>query len=428
MLFCLIGKSDGFLNRGSTGWVLPCGQYWLARFGWVALVVCSVWTCSTASWGQSARDDLQREIAELRRIARVLSESGAKYFHGTREESAQHRSDFEAATIDGERQMGNVEQAMRRVLQEGLELTEDERLLAIEIRGWLLRQGFYHRAYEFGRRGDGAGATDTNALVATQQAIAAANPTEFHMALLRTVEAQQAVAAVTTNRFEEALSYAQLHGDAIRELPEAAEILFNRLGELRTKFEKERQLREAEAAADDLPRVVLRTTKGRIELELYENEAPDTVGNFIYLVESGFYTNIIFHRVIADNMAQGGAYTHTGEDRTPPYSIFDECRTPDARNHFFGTISMATTNFPNSGNSQFFITFVPCPHLDGKHTVFGRVISGFDALETLNRTISVDSKTGATTPMEGVVPDRILSAEVVRKRDREYTPRKVIGN
>ncbi len=416
--------------RSNVGIMFDSVKLWLTfppgAFVWfgVAIGCC----CQSADcWGQDSRAELQREIAELRRIARSASEAGAKYFHGTREESGQHRADFEAATIDGERQMAKVEQVMRRLLAERIELTDDERALAIGIRGWLLRQGHYRRAFEFGLRKNADGTVE-NALVSAQRAAVAAEPSDLFQAQLRTVEAQQAVAAVTTDAFEEALQYAQLHAEAIRELPEIAEILFNRLSDLRTKYERELELRAAEAAADDLPRVVLRTTKGRIELELYENEAPDTVGNFVHLVESGFFTDIIFHRVIADNMAQAGAYTYQGEDRSPSYTIFDECRGPEARHHFYGTLSMATTHLPNSGNSQFFITFVPCPHLDGKHTVFGRVIAGFDALESLNRTYSVDGKTGATTAIENVVPDRILSAEVIRKRDHEYVPRKVTGN
>ena len=136
-------------------------------------------------------------------------------------------------------------------------------------------------------------------------------------------------------------------------------------------WKREQELRQKEAAADDLPRVKLTTTKGDIVLELFENEAPETVGNFINLVEKGFYKDLTFHRVIAGFMAQGGCPEGDGTGG-PGYSIYDECGKPDARMHFRGSISMAKTNAPNSGGSQFFICFRPTPNLNGIHTVFGR--------------------------------------------------------
>ena len=182
----------------------------------------------------------------------------------------------------------------------------------------------------------------------------------------------------------------------------------------RAKVQKEMALREKEKQADDLPRVKITTSKGDIIVELFENEAPNTVANFIELVEKGFYDGTPFHRVIGGFMAQGGDPTGSGSGG-PGYVIACECDSPDARKHFLGTLSMAHAG-KDTGGSQFFLTFVPTAHLDGKHTVFGRVIEGFDVLPKLIRT------EGAP---RGSEQDRIMQASVVRKRNHPYESKKL---
>ena len=146
---------------------------------------------------------------------------------------------------------------------------------------------------------------------------------------------------------------------------------------------REQKLRAAEAKADDLPRVLMKTTKGDIELELFENEAPNTVANFISLVDKGFYNGLTFHRVLEHFMAQGGDPTGSGSGG-PGYSIPCECYQPNARMHFRGSLSMAHAG-RDTGGSQFFLTFIPTGHLNGHHTVFGRVLKGMDVLAKLQR-------------------------------------------
>ncbi len=177
---------------------------------------------------------------------------------------------------------------------------------------------------------------------------------------------------------------------------------------------KEKTIREAEAKADDLPRVLLKTSQGDIELELFENEAPNTVANFISLVDKGFYNGLVFHRVLPGFMAQGGDPKGDGSGG-PGYTIPDEVDRPNHRLHFRGSLSMAKTALPDSGGSQFFLCFVPTKHLDGKHTVFGRVIRGMDVLARLRR---IDPE-GQATPQ----PDKILEAKVLRKRSHPYEPK-----
>ncbi len=182
----------------------------------------------------------------------------------------------------------------------------------------------------------------------------------------------------------------------------------------RPKVDAEMARRAAEAAADDLPRVKIETTKGTIVVELFENEAANTVANFISLVEQHFYDGTPFHRVIPQFMAQGGDPTGTGTGG-PGYAIACECERPDARKHFLGSLSMAHAG-KNTGGSQFFLTFRPTEHLDGRHTVFGRVIEGFEVLPELQRTEGERA---------GGEPDKILKAEVLRKRDHDYLPEKL---
>jgi len=179
---------------------------------------------------------------------------------------------------------------------------------------------------------------------------------------------------------------------------------------------KEQTLRAKEAEADDLPRVRLETNKGTMVIELYENEAPIAVANFISLVEKKFYDGLTFHRVLSGFMAQGGCPNGTGTGG-PGYHIPCECYQENHRNHFRGTLSMAHAG-RDTGGSQFFLTFKRTPHLDGKHTVFGRVIEGIDVLAKLQR--RDPSRGGKLTE-----PDKIVKAEIIRKRDHEYKPTKV---
>lgn len=179
---------------------------------------------------------------------------------------------------------------------------------------------------------------------------------------------------------------------------------------------KEQEIRRAEAEADDLPRVKLTTSKGEIVLELFENEAPNTVANFISLVDKGFYNGLTFHRVLPGFMAQGGCPRGDGTGG-PGYHIPCECYQPGYRKHFRGSLSMAKQAERDTGGSQFFLTFVPTPFLDGRHTVFGRVIEGMEVLNKLQRR---DPKN--PNPPE---PDKILNAEVLRRRDHPYVPKKV---
>ena len=123
-----------------------------------------------------------------------------------------------------------------------------------------------------------------------------------------------------------------------------------------------------------------KTEKGDIVVELFADRAPRTVENFVNLARAGFYDGTTFHRVIGGFMAQGGDPTGTGTGG-PGYQFADEFE-PSLRHDSPGILSMANAG-PGTNGSQFFITYGPTPHLDNKHSVFGRVTSGLDVLQSL---------------------------------------------
>jgi len=126
----------------------------------------------------------------------------------------------------------------------------------------------------------------------------------------------------------------------------------------------------------------IETSKGEMVADLFADEAPNTVNNFVFLARNKYYDGIVFHRVLDNFMAQTGDPTGTGRGG-PGYQFDDE--TDNGKYHDSkGILSMANAG-PNTNGSQFFITFLPTPHLDGRHTVFGKVVEGLDVLDKLTR-------------------------------------------
>jgi peptidyl-prolyl cis-trans isomerase B (cyclophilin B) len=129
-------------------------------------------------------------------------------------------------------------------------------------------------------------------------------------------------------------------------------------------------------------KAVIETSRGIIELELNPQHAPKTVNNFVFLAKEGFYDDVSFHRVIKNFMIQGGDPTGTGRGG-PGYRFEDEVKGNPLK-HETGVISMANSG-PNTNGSQFFITHSPQPHLNGRHTVFGKVVSGQDVIDAIQQ-------------------------------------------
>ncbi|MBZ9712282.1 peptidylprolyl isomerase [Deinococcus multiflagellatus] len=160
------------------------------------------------------------------------------------------------------------------------------------------------------------------------------------------------------------------------------------------------------------------TNRGQILADLYEQETPVTVNNFVFLARNHYFDGIRFHRVIDGFMAQSGDPKSVDDAKKtewgtggPGYQFADEFRTRltfDAA----GILAMANSG-PATNGSQFFITFGPTEGLNGKHTIFGKVVTGDDVLPKLTRTS--DTSTGQETPIEGAVADQILSVRILTK-------------
>ncbi|MEI7987538.1 MAG: peptidylprolyl isomerase [Chloroflexota bacterium] len=128
--------------------------------------------------------------------------------------------------------------------------------------------------------------------------------------------------------------------------------------------------------------IEVETNRGKIDIELYPQYAPKTVNNFIFLTKEGFYDGVVFHRVLSNFVIQGGDPTGTGMGG-PGYKFEDEFKNNPLK-HETGVLSMANSG-PNTNGSQFFITYSPQPHLNGKHTVFGKVINGLDVVYAIKQ-------------------------------------------
>lgn len=124
----------------------------------------------------------------------------------------------------------------------------------------------------------------------------------------------------------------------------------------------------------------IKTDKGDILVQLFADKVPATVNNFVFLAREGFYDNTIFHRVINEFMVQGGDPTGTGMGG-PGYKFKDEFH-PSLKHDQPGILSMANSG-PNTNGSQFFLTHIPTPWLDNKHSVFGKIIGGMDVLMSI---------------------------------------------
>jgi len=131
------------------------------------------------------------------------------------------------------------------------------------------------------------------------------------------------------------------------------------------------------------------TSKGTIKVELFTEQAPETTGNFIKLAKQGFYDNLVFHRVIADFMVQGGCPQGTGTGG-PGYTFDDEASALALPHDAPGRLSMANAG-PNTNGSQFFITHCPTPWLDGKHGIFGAVLEGQDVVDAIAQGDAMES-------------------------------------
>jgi cyclophilin family peptidyl-prolyl cis-trans isomerase len=425
LLLGMLVLNPGGLNFG-LAWPLQASDDFglLAhRNAWESPVLHQKQEASPSPAAQDAQiheQECRRLLEELRGILKKAKQAEFGYKLGTYSQSEDFQKMWEEARTEGKKVKRQLDQALYQWLlstdQFDPELVEVARFAI----GPIFEDCNYEMAYQMSSRLDSV------------------FPNE------RDIQWMKARTAMVTNRFGEAAELRDKIGDLIKKTDEHEREMFLRLPEYQSILVKEQQIRAAEAMADDLPRVEIVTTEGTIVLELFENEYPETVGNFISLVESGFYDNLIFHRVTKNfrplSVAEAGflqmeADLASGLLRFPRrkagYNIVDEQTRGEVRTHLRGTISMLKEYdqkgvvIPNSRSSTFFIPLVPIPLLDSQHTVFGRVISNLEVIDKIQPNIKTSPDDGTETPLERPGFTKILKATVLRKRDREYVPNRV---
>jgi cyclophilin family peptidyl-prolyl cis-trans isomerase len=173
---------------------------------------------------------------------------------------------------------------------------------------------------------------------------------------------------------------------------------------------QERGVMDSTITNDSITVAVFKTNMGSFEIELYDDKVPTTVENFTGLAEKGYYNGIIFHRVIDGFMIQGGDPTGTGRGGQSLWGKpFKDEFDPSLRHTSSGILSMANAG-PNTNGSQFFITLAATPWLDGKHSIFGKVISGYDVVADIGKV-----QTGAN---DRPVKDVVMQEVRIEKRAR----------
>ena len=349
-----------------------------------------------------AADQEYNESTDRLRAAIVkLKRSQAKFYFSKVADAGEFYLEWDKAAIEGEQAAADLQDAAIDVLFKAAHPTRDQMTVARIACREKMEKGEYELVYKISKR------------------LCDLDPDETEYFAYKTR------AALITNRFVEAKeTFALDPGELSTFIPAKEMMLMDNIDVHIANYENELKIREQEAKADDLPIVELTTSKGKIVIELFENQAPGHVANFISIIDTGYYEGILFHRVVTGFVAQAGGFTMSGRQNVG-YNIYDEHGVEDARHHFRGSLSMASVSGkPNSASSQFFLTFSPTPMLDGRHTCFGRITEGLDVLDSLTPTRTMDDE-GTETPIEEIVPDRIISARVIRKRDHEYKPIRV---
>ncbi|AFH48366.1 Peptidyl-prolyl cis-trans isomerase A [Ignavibacterium album JCM 16511] len=171
------------------------------------------------------------------------------------------------------------------------------------------------------------------------------------------------------------------------------------------------QKKDKKKMVDSMTVAIIHTNMGTIELELFADKTPKTVENFVGLANKGYYNGVIFHRVIDNFMIQGGDPTGTGRGGQSVWGgKFEDEFVPELKHDSEGILSMANAG-PNTNGSQFFITLVPTPWLDGRHTVFGKVIKGMDVVKAIGKV----PRNQQDRPLKDVVMEKVT----IEKRPKQ---------
>jgi len=180
---------------------------------------------------------------------------------------------------------------------------------------------------------------------------------------------------------------------------------------LANQFLFPQQKKDKKKMVDSMTVAIIQTNMGTIELELFADKTPKTVENFVGLANKGYYNGVIFHRVIDNFMIQGGDPTGTGRGGQSLWGgKFEDEFVPELKHDSEGILSMANAG-PNTNGSQFFITLVPTPWLDGRHTVFGKVIKGMDVVKAIGKV----PRNQQDRPLKDVVMEKVT----IEKRPKQ---------
>lgn len=345
------------------------------------------------------RSTYEASVDKLRTSIKELKRTEALYLFSDSEESHEHKDRWETIASESETLFEEIRENAYALFLAEEQPDEDLKIVVRNLATGSIGQGQIEISHRI------------------CQKLVDLNPDDSNLAeeLIR-VE-------IFNNKFDDALELKSKSPSKIEAYNKREQIIFSFIEVLKKNFDRELELREKDKTAE-LPRVEMKIKgKGSVILELFEDEAPETVANFISLTEAGFYDGIIFHDVANSFVVHGGLMSMKRFEPTG-YTIYDECRKPERRHHFRGSISTWTVaEKPNVSCAEFSILRMPGPYFTRfNQTVFGRVIEGMEIIDKIQNTKEVNQEDGSETPIPNVMPDVIESIRVLRKRDHEYLP------
>lgn len=230
------------------------------------------------------------------------------------------------------------------------------------------------------------------------------------------VEVALGVSALYVGDVETARAFAKTYEHELKKFSQEEIDLIDQLDYTAAVLAEEKQRQSGDR---NLPRVRIETALGPFEIELFEDDAPRAVNQFVGLVESGFYDRTVFHAVLPGVFSQGGLFGDDRRPKPPQPTIVDELNLPTARKHVYGSFSLARTDKPNSASSPFTIAWRSDPEMNARQTVIGRVISGMDVVEELEPTLKFGEE-DKIEEVAGANPSTLVKAVVLEKRDHPY--------
>lgn len=354
----------------------------------------------SASQIEELEADYQAKVKAWRETMEILSRTKVSYFDSTRDESLDLRDQWDRLKSEGQTHLEATIVAATNLFDAQEKPSPELADFMARVAEKSIRAGFSAEAFHIGQK-----------LVATY-------PDAKNFQFLT------AMSAIRVNEFEIAKKFFDENSDLLADVEKKHTKLFESIGELVTEFEREEELRKLDV---DLPLATFETTKGIIKVELFEDQAPETVAHFISLIEQGYYDGKVFHGVIQDLVVETGHPHFSLKPVTVDlnYGIVDEFDRENARYPFRGSLGLGNNGEPDSGNERFFFCIQPNPFLHGKNTVFGRVIEGMNVVDSITHTYQINED-GESEPIEEAQLDLIVKATVTRKRpDSEYKFKKL---